>query len=232
MREYQSAEIKDLAAALCKAQAGMKHATKEADNPYFKSKYADLPAVIDSVRPALTANGLSVSQMMDYDEAGKVYLVTTLMHSSGQWMRGWYPINPVKNDPQGIGSAVTYARRYSLAGATGNASIGEDDDGNAASAVNGNGAPAPTTAKGVYGTNKAMVDKYKEIAAAIEATETHDQLKAVWKENNTHILAMKKMDEEIYDQLEKLKDQQKQTITDKQANRAAYGDDFNNVRAN
>lgn len=225
MREYQSAEIKDLAAALCKAQTAMKHATKEAENPYFKSKYADLPAVIDAVRPALTANGLSVSQMMDYDEVGRHYLVTTLMHTSGQWLRGWYPINPTKNDPQGIGSAVTYARRYSLAGATGNASIGEDDDGNAASEVAPHSRPSPS-AKEIYGTNGAMSDKFTEIKEAILGAQTHEQLKSIWKDNNSHILAMKKLDQTYYDDLEKVKEKQKTVISNNLAIQAAHGSEF------
>lgn len=137
MKQYQSESIKELAAALAKAQSEIQHAKKAEDNPFFKSKYADLPAVIDAARPFLTKHGLSVSQPTDVDDNGKILLVTQLMHSSGEWIRGYYPINPVKNDPQAIGSAVTYARRYAFCAITGVAATGEDDDGNAAS---GNGA--------------------------------------------------------------------------------------------
>jgi hypothetical protein len=141
-RQYQSEQINELAAALAKAQSEMTHAAKGVDNTFFKSKYADLPAVIDAARPHLAKNNLSVVQITDFDEAGLATLVTQLIHSSGQWMRSWYPVRPVKNDPQGFGSALTYARRYSYAAITGTASIGEDDDGNAASG-NTNKADAP-----------------------------------------------------------------------------------------
>lgn len=133
MKQYQSNSIKKLATALSKAQAEMQHAKKAEDNPFFKSKYADLPAVIDVARPLLAKNGLSVSQMTDVDENGKITLITQLMHSSGEWIRGYYPVNPVKTDPQAIGSAITYARRYSFCAVIGVAATGEDDDGNAAS---------------------------------------------------------------------------------------------------
>lgn len=132
-RQYQTDVINELAGALAKAQAEMTHAGKSADNPFFKSKYADLSAVISAARPALSKNGLSVVQFTDMDEAGKVFLITQLSHSSGQWMRSWYPVTPVKNDPQGLGSATTYARRYAYGSIVGVAAADEDDDGNAAS---------------------------------------------------------------------------------------------------
>jgi len=138
MKPYQSDAICDLAAALAKAQAEMTHASKDAKNPHLKSKYADLSAVIDAARPHLAKNGLSVVQVTETDEAGTVVLMTQLSHASGQWVRGWYPVKPVKNDPQGFGSALTYARRYSYAAIVGVAASGEDDDGNAAT----NGGPA------------------------------------------------------------------------------------------
>ena len=147
-KQYQSEAINELAAALAKAQAEMQHAGKTAENPFFKSKYADLPAVIDAARPFLAKNGLAVTQPIDIDESGNLTLVTQLSHASGQWMRSWYPVRPVKNDPQGLGSAVTYARRYSYCSLVGVAAD-DDDDGNAASGnTNGNGhaQPAPPAA--------------------------------------------------------------------------------------
>lgn len=142
MREYQSAEIKDLAAALVKAQDKIGHAKKSAENPAYKkdgkaSLYADLPAVIDIAKPHLISNGLSVVQMTDIDANGDAMLVTQITHTSGQWMRGYYPLKPSRpNDPQALGGAVTYARRYAYCGMTGVVAEGEDDDGNIASAVN------------------------------------------------------------------------------------------------
>ncbi len=122
----KSEQINELAAALSKAQGMMKPALKDADNPFYKSKYADLSAGWEACREALAANGLSVAQI---PEDGGVH--TLLMHTSGQWLSGFLPMIPTKNDPQGIGSAITYGRRYALFGMLGIAP--EDDDGNAAS---------------------------------------------------------------------------------------------------
>lgn len=119
-----------LFAALAKAQSEIQHAKKDKRNPFFKSNYADLASVMDACRAALTKNGLAVIQTTEDTEAG-LYLVTTLGHSSGAAVAGRMPIRPVKNDPQGVGSALTYARRYALAAIVGVAT--EDDDGNEAS---------------------------------------------------------------------------------------------------
>lgn len=116
-----------LAEALAKAQAEMKAAPLNKVNPHFKSKYADLPAVIDAVRPALTRHGLSVTQTMRLTEAGMI-LVTTLHHTSGETVESLYPL-PI-GKPQEMGSAITYARRYSLA-ALCCIAADEDDDANA-----------------------------------------------------------------------------------------------------
>jgi len=127
----RSESIKELAAALSKAQGQMKDAIKDSDNPFFKSKYADLSSVWDACRKALSDNGLSVIQnplMAKVGETESFCLETTLFHESGEYMSGLYPIKPVKDDPQGHGSAITYARRYALAGIVGVAQA--DDDGN------------------------------------------------------------------------------------------------------
>lgn len=128
--DLQSPEIKDLAAALAKAQLELRAATKDKENPFFRSKYADLTEVMEACREPLAKNGLAITQGMAF-EGDRVVLVTTLMHMSGQWIRGFYPINPVKNDPQSTGSATTYARRYSLSAMVGIVTE-EDDDGEAA----------------------------------------------------------------------------------------------------
>lgn len=125
----QSESIKELAAALAKAQGMLDHAKKDVKNEYFKSKYADLASCIDAAKQALSENGLAVIQLTDITDYGLI-LRTTLMHSSGEWVSGIYPIDPVKKDPQGYGSAITYARRYAFCAITGVAA--DDDDGNAA----------------------------------------------------------------------------------------------------
>lgn len=126
----QSESINELASALSKAQGEFDHAKKDVNNAFFKSKYADLASCIDAARVQLSKHGLSVVQVTSMDN-GSMMLETRLLHSSGQWIGGIYPINPVKNDPQGLGSAITYARRYCFCAITGIAS--DDDDGNAAS---------------------------------------------------------------------------------------------------
>jgi len=138
----QSDSIKNLAAALHKAQGEIRVAIKDASNPFFKSKYADLQSVWDAVRPAFQANGLSLTQIPDMEGAQAV-LVTVLMHESGEWQRGRYPINPIKPDPQAVGSAITYARRYALQAVAG-VCADDDDDGEAAA---GKGKVASMTGK-------------------------------------------------------------------------------------
>lgn len=126
----KSETIAKLAEALAKAQGAIKNAVKDSANPYFKSKYADLASVWDACRKELSDNGLSVVQVPAMRD-GKVCVTTILMHASGEWIDGELELTPVKDDPQGAGSAITYARRYALSGFAGIAP--EDDDGNAAS---------------------------------------------------------------------------------------------------
>lgn len=129
--EFQcSPDIAELSTALCKAQGAMQGAVKDSTNPFFQSKYADLSAVWEDVRGPFAENGLSVVQM-PVGGVGSVSVVTQITHSSGQWMRSKLTVVPNKVDPQGIGSGITYARRYALAAMAGVYQI--DDDGNAAS---------------------------------------------------------------------------------------------------
>lgn len=130
----KSESIAGLAAALAKAQGQMKGAIKDSANPFFKSKYADLASVVEAIRAAFSANGLSYIQTVEPSDKDEVRVETTLLHSSGEWISCGVLSLPVsKVDAQGYGSALTYARRYSLSAAVGVAP--EDDDGNAASAA-------------------------------------------------------------------------------------------------
>lgn len=126
-----SESIKQLSAALLKAQRSIKFASKDAKNPHFKSTYADLPAVIDAIKPALNDAGLVFLQTFSPSEAGFIAVTTRLMHETGEWIEDTATVPLPKSDPQGYGSAATYARRYSLAAITG--LYQDDDDGNAAS---------------------------------------------------------------------------------------------------
>lgn len=121
--------IKELAAALAKAQGQMEGAKKSSANPYFKSRYADLAEVWEACRKPLSDNGLAIIQTTT-DGEGRIIIETTLAHSSGEWITSTLGMTPVKTDPQGIGSAITYARRYALSAMVGIAP--EDDDGEAA----------------------------------------------------------------------------------------------------
>lgn len=126
----RSENLGNLFKFLAIAQSQMKGASKDSSNPFYKSKYANLESVWDACRESLSRNGLSVIQLPCVLD-GKPALETILGHSSGEWISNTVEINPVKNDPQGMGSAISYFRRYSLAAAVG--VYQEDDDANASS---------------------------------------------------------------------------------------------------
>lgn len=123
----QSESISKIALALSKAQAKMTTAKRTAENPFFKSKYADLSAVWDAVREPLAEFELAVVQTPIEDVRGTA-IITTLAHSSGEWFRSKLFISPKAKDAQSVGSAITYARRYALSAITGIAPD-DDDDG-------------------------------------------------------------------------------------------------------
>lgn len=126
----RSESIGKLAQALAKAQGEMENASKNSQNPHFRSKYADLAEIINTVRPVLAKHGLSVTQFPSFDGT-LAHVETIIAHESGEWMSGTTSSPVQKADPQGIGSATTYLRRYSLAAVCNLAQ--EDDDANAAS---------------------------------------------------------------------------------------------------
>jgi hypothetical protein len=132
--------VANLAAALVKAQAKLKPAIKDSANPFFKSKYADLGAVWEACREALQSEGLAVVQLPGF-ASGEARLTTILLHASGEWIAGEAGAPLAKADAQGVGSAITYLRRYGLAAVAG--VVTEDDDGNSAS---GNAPVRPASA--------------------------------------------------------------------------------------
>lgn len=125
----KSDSIKALAMALNKAQAEMGGAVKDANNPFFKSKYADLGAVVKAVKDPFASNGLSYTQF-PIEDGGRIGVETILMHDSGEWLSNNFTVALTKQDAQGAGSAITYCRRYALQAIAGIPS--EDDDGNQA----------------------------------------------------------------------------------------------------
>lgn len=146
-RPHKSDSSGKIAEALAKAQGTMEAAKKTSENPHFRSSYADLAACIEAAQPYLSDNGLAVVQATAVDASGHVELITELIHVSGEWYRSYWPIRPVKPDPQGYGSATTYARRYCFQAIIGQPS--KDDDANAASGRDVQAkAPNPSKANG------------------------------------------------------------------------------------
>jgi len=126
----KSESIKCIATAMCKAQSEMGAANKGANNPFFKSKYADLSEVIKVVKEPFANNGLSFVQF-PINDGDKIGVETILMHESGEWLSNSFTVKATKQDAQGAGSVITYCKRYGLQAVAGIPS--EDDDGNSAS---------------------------------------------------------------------------------------------------
>ena len=149
-----------LAEALAAAQLEIADPQKDAVNPHFRSRYADLATVLKTVRPVLARHGLAITQTTQILD-GALVLVTRL-HWKDEELAGYYPISPTKADPQGYGSALTYARRYTIQAIVGVAAD-DDDDGNAASA-------APS---------KPAHDELAEVIGKVKACNSLDDLKAL-----------------------------------------------------
>lgn len=137
-----SETICDLAKALTVVQASLAPAKRDSTNPFYNSTYADLSSVWESCRDTLAKNGLCVIQGNSVGPANTLIVETILMHESGQWVQSELCLPLAKSDPQGVGSAMTYGRRYGLAAIVGIVAD-VDDDGNAASAKNGSGNAKP-----------------------------------------------------------------------------------------
>ena len=167
----KSESIAALAKALAAAQADMSNANKNAVNPHFKNRYADLAELVNVTRPVLASHSLAVTQWVGFVE-GNATVETVLMHESGEWMSSTAATPVNKKDPQGIGSAVTYLRRYSLAAVCNVAQ--EDDDGNAAATAPTRSAEPPPTAEALL--------------AQIESTNDLDGLRRIWQQAKRHNL--------------------------------------------
>jgi hypothetical protein len=160
--------MKNIAAAYIKAKRAFGPALKDKTNPAFRSKYADLGACIDAVEQALLDNGIVFIQET-FEDATGVTVETVFLHESGETLRcGKFHVPAAKQDPQGYGSALTYARRYSLTTACGIAP--EDDDGNAATEANGREAKARADQRANW-----LADQQ----AAIDAASTVGELKRI-----------------------------------------------------
>jgi hypothetical protein len=181
-------EINEISAALSKAQAKMQNASFNKVNPHFKSKYADLASIRDAVVPALSENGIALVQLMEITD-GTLVLLTKLAHSSGQFLESRYPVISATGKPQDMGSALTYARRYSMSAICGIASE-EDDDGNAAQSM----ASRPAETKSISGTQGASKAKsreaYSSIVSEMKLSSSLDALKEWLKMRRSDIEAL------------------------------------------
>ena len=182
----QSEKTDAIAKAMVAVQQAIKPAPKTEQNPFFKSKYADLSGVWHACNEALTGNGIAVIQggnMID----GHPVMVTTLLHTSGQWIAGAFPLVAVKPDPQAMGSAITYMRRYSLAAMVG--VLTEDDDGEAAMKRDGGGSAGPKRKEEAAGTPPAdspppaLSSWYASAISAIRAAREVSDL-VQWRDAN------------------------------------------------
>lgn len=174
----KSETIVELSKAFAKMQMELEQPLKNANNPFFKSKYVPLENVVDSITRASSKHGLSFTQFPSSDENGNVTVGTMVMHESGEWIE-YDPIcmKPVKNDPQAVGSAITYAKRYALSAIFGITSD-NDDDGNEATQL-GRATPKSVPKKQVSTTNnkipKEVVKAYKDgIQSVIDRTGRND----------------------------------------------------------
>ena len=174
-----SESITKLQDALAKAQASIVGATKDATNPHFKSQYATLASAWEAWQKAGPNYGLSVIQTIGHAEGDRVYVTTRLGHASGEWIQDSTPLLIGRHDMQGLGSAITYARRYALMAMVGLAP--EDDDGNKAAASPAASAPpkkAPPPAE-----KPAHVTEAERIVKAVKKCGTVGALDRLEKDN-------------------------------------------------
>lgn len=185
----QSEQVTELFKAINQAQSNFPSAKKDSTNPHFRSNYADLTSIVEAIRGPLFKNGLSFVQPLEYQD-GHYILTTQINHISGQFIRSSVVIPVVKNDPQGVGSAITYLRRYSLTSMLG-VVADEDDDGNAGSNL------PPLTANHVQNstrTGKGPTEKQlgylkaKAIEAKIEINELAKYIKQTYNKEPKDLL--------------------------------------------
>lgn len=186
----RSESIIEIAKALAAAQAEVENASKNSKNDHFKNSYADLAEVLNTVRPVFARHGISITQFPSFAD-GVVTVETVMLHVTGEYLSGSCSAPVTKSDPQGVGSAITYLRRYSLAAMTGVAQ--EDDDGNAAAAK-----PKP---------DQSVISDH---LAAIEAASDVGALKVAFAEAIGY--ARKVGDAKLEQSFTKAKDSRKQAV--------------------
>lgn len=170
----QSNTIAELAKALVLFHVKVDTIKKDAKNPFFKSTYASLPNILEGINEPLIESGLSVAQF----PSGENGLTSILLHESGEWISAEYQMRPVKDDPQGRGSCITYQRRYALASILG-LNIDEDDDANTATFGGKNPQEAEDNTKPWLNKGTDLFNKAKSKLATGETTMA--KIKAAFK---------------------------------------------------
>lgn len=194
-----SETIGKLSDALAKAQAVLTNPAKDAENPHFRSRYASLDTGLNIVRKALSAHNIAFTQGTRLD--GELLILETLLsHSSGEWMQSEYPVARFPVKQQELGSAMTYAKRYSLFGLVGIAGE-DDDDGNAANTQNipARRQPEPVTKKPVQSPEESK-KVYDVLAGTLMMADSVEQidgwlsknLKAIETLNDDHKALLRK----------------------------------------
>lgn len=169
----KSESIKNIATALVKFQTLVSKIKKGSNNPFFKSKYADLSDILDAIQQPLIESGLTVNQF----PTGKNELTTMLIHAdSGEYMMTTYEMSPVKNDPQSVGSCITYQRRYAI-GAVLSLNIDDDDDGNKASQP---GTQQQSSSPEKPWLNETDKDAWSKVVIALKGGKTINDIKTKW----------------------------------------------------
>ena len=167
--EFSDEHQTEVFTAYAKAQTELGDVLKGATNDHFGNKYATLSAVVEAVVPPFNANGFAVLQSPAFD--GEYVTVTTFMaHISGGWVRSCLRMRPTKLDPQGVGSAITYSRRYSLLAMSGAAP--EDDDGNAASAKGPQSNPVTK--------ERTLRERSDDFETALKAAKSDREIETIW----------------------------------------------------
>lgn len=171
-----------IATALAAAQMKMGKALKQSNNPHFRSKYADLGNVMDACIPALNESGIAVIQPTGEDEHGR-FVETVFIHGeSGEKLSCRVPIIVQKNDMQGYGSAVTYARRYGLMTMAGIAP--EDDDGNAAAKAPPKQEQKPRNTQPAPAPEISDDEQFERLNTALKNCDSLEKLHRLWMQDS------------------------------------------------
>jgi hypothetical protein len=178
--------MENLAKALAKAQAEFTTVPQSGFNPHFKNKFSTLEDCINMTRPILSKHGLAISQMPNTLD-GQYVLTTILMHESGESIVSNQPVVSMKQDPQSLGSALSYCRRYSLTGVLSLASGDFEDDGNAATAP---AKPTPTPKK--VESNQSLAERVNATQHVGELMALYEEVKGKLSESDTALFSARK----------------------------------------